>query len=44
VTFWAAIPVFRHNWIDEDALEEDLEADEGEGPVSDAGSAAVRDL
>jgi amino acid permease len=25
VAFWAAIPWFRHNWIDDDAVEEDEE-------------------
>jgi amino acid permease len=29
LTFWAAIPVFRHNWIDQDLEEEDEESAEG---------------
>ena len=41
LTFWAAIPWFRHNWIDEDAEEQDEEsfgADvEGGREISDAG-------
>ncbi|MFF5290256.1 DUF6328 family protein [Paractinoplanes globisporus] len=28
--FWAGIPWFRHNWIDEDAAEEDEQASDGE--------------
>jgi L-asparagine transporter-like permease len=30
LTFWAAIPWFRHNWIDEDAEEEDEEVSGGD--------------
>ena len=33
LTFWAAIPWFRHNWIDEDAEEEDEEVSDG-GPTA----------
>ena len=40
LTFWAAIPWFRHNWIDEDAEEED-EAVSGEDV--NAGEPASRD-
>jgi amino acid permease len=29
LTFWAGIPWYRHNWIDEDAEEEDERADDG---------------
>ena len=32
LTFWAAIPWFRRNWIDEDAEEEDEQVSEG-GPA-----------
>ncbi|GAA0584928.1 hypothetical protein GCM10010172_82410 [Paractinoplanes ferrugineus] len=30
LTFWAAIPWYRHNWIDEDAVEEDEQVSDGE--------------
>jgi MFS family permease len=30
LTFWAAIPWFRHNWIDEDAEEEDEDVSDGD--------------
>jgi amino acid permease len=30
LTFWAAIPWFRHNWIDEDAEEEDENVNDGD--------------
>jgi amino acid permease len=30
VVFWAAIPWFRHNWIDEDAEEEDEDVSDGD--------------
>jgi amino acid permease len=42
LTFWVAIPWFRHNWIDEDAEEEDEEADEE--PFIDDRSASARGL
>ena len=35
LTFWAAIPWFRHNWIDEDAEEEDERVSDG-GPTTSA--------
>jgi amino acid permease len=38
LTFWVGIPWFRHNWIDEDAEEEEEELND------DARSAAVRGL
>jgi amino acid permease len=41
LTFWAAIPWYRHNWIDEDALEEDEEVDDQ--AIGDQ-TAATRDL
>ena len=30
LVFWAGIPFYRHNWIDEDAEEEDERASDGE--------------
>jgi amino acid permease len=42
LTFWVIFPIIRHNWIDEDAEEEDLEADSGEDEGDHA--AAVRGL
>jgi len=43
LTFWAAIPGFRHSWIDEDLEEEDAESAEGELSAGER-SAAARDL
>jgi uncharacterized protein DUF6328 len=39
LTFWAVIPAFKRNWIDDDAEEEDEEADlsAGDPPPSDRG-------
>jgi hypothetical protein len=34
LTFWAAIPAFRHNWIDEDAVEEDEESSGSAQPAT----------
>jgi hypothetical protein len=42
LTFWAAIPWFRHNWIDEDYLEEDEESSGNQ--ISDGRSASARGL
>lgn len=40
LTFWAIFPLIRHNWIDEEAEEEDEEVNEGERDHA----VAVRDL
>jgi MFS family permease len=47
LTFWAFVPWFRHNWIDERAEEEDKEAtgvDVDDDGVIDGRTASVRDL
>jgi amino acid permease len=37
LTFWAAIPWFRHNWIDEDSVEEDDEVTGDDRTPTDRG-------
>jgi amino acid permease len=47
LTFWAIVPWYRRNWIDEEALEEDEEAEKGddpEDPVIADRTGADRDL